>query len=381
MNRKSALILIVVLVVLGIVSFLLSRHKSASWQPASRNSTGKLLEEFDPNAVAAIHIKSDEGEVTLVRKDGTWVVEQRENYPADFDRISNLIRKFWQLHALQNVEAGPSQLGRLHLTEPGDGEGPHATRLEFKDAENKSLSVLLLGKTYSRTSPGADPNLGGFAMGRYVMVLKDPPQPVLIKDTLTDVVVRPEEWLDRNFLRLENAKSLTFVNGNTTWTIERSDPDKPWTLAGLEPEKQVNQSKVSAAARAINWMEISDVQPKDTPFEAQQTLTVTTFDHLTYTFQFGKPVDGKYPVRINVVSDAPKTRTPAEDEKPEDKERLDKEFAENLAKIEETVANIKRREDRTFLVDQSSLAPLFVNPSEFIAEPTPAPTPGPTPEE
>jgi hypothetical protein len=371
MNRKSALPLLLGLVVLGTASLFLLRRENESWSPAARGSDGKLLPAFDPNAVAAVHLKEGTAEVTLTRKDGVWTVTQREDFPADFNRVSDLLRKLWQLHALQTVEAGPSQFGRLQLNESGKDGEPSATRLELKDAENKTVAVLLLGKTYHRTSPGAEPGFGGFPVGRFVLVQNDAPQPVLIKDTLSEVTVRPEDWLDRVFPRIDNVKSLTFENGADSWTLERPAADQPWTLAGRKPDQTADPSKLNAAARVPAYLEFADVLAKDKPFEAQQTLTVTTFDHLSYIFSIGQLVDGKYPVRFRVGSDAPKERTPAAEEKPEDKERLDKEFADRLAKAEETVAAAQPLEGRTFLVAQHFFQPLFTKPADFIVPPTP----------
>ena len=375
MNRKSALLLLLGLVVLGTASLLLLRREKDSWRSVAHGTDGRLLPDFDPNSVAAVHLKDDHGEVHLVRKDGVWIVAERDDYPADFNRIGSLLRKFWQLNALQKIEAGPSQFGRLQLTEPGQGGEPSATRLELRDAGDKTVAVVLLGKTYNRTPSGGDAGLGGVPAGRFVLVVNDSPQPVLVKDTLSEVTVRPEDWLDRLLPRIENARTLSFENGPNSWTIERPAPDQPWTVAGMKPEEKADQFKVEAAVRVLGRLEISDLQAKDKPFEALQTLKVTTFDGLTYTIQIGEVADGKYPVRIGVVSEAPRERTPGPEEKPEDKERLDKEFADRLAKTDEAFNAAKRLEGRTFLVAQYLMEPLFTKPADFVVQPTPTPTP------
>jgi hypothetical protein len=371
MNRKSAFLLLLALVVLGAASLFLLRREKNSWSPAASGSDGKLLPDFDPNSVAAIHLKDGAAEVVLMRKGGIWSVAQREDYPADFHRVGGLLRKLWQLHALQTVEAGPSQFGRLQLNETSKDGEPSATRLELKDAGNKTVAVLLLGKTYTRTAPGADPGFGGIPAGRFVLVQSATPQPVLIKDTLSEVSVRPEDWLVHQFPRINNAKTLSFENGAGSWTIERPAADQPWTLASLKPGQQVEQFKLNAAAGVLTRLELSDLQAKDKPFEALQTLKVTTFDPLTYTFQIGQLVDGKYPLRVSVVSEAPKESAPAADEKPEDKERR--------AKTEKALAAATRLEGRTFLIAQHLLEPLFTKPADFIVQPTPTPTPEATP--
>ena len=55
-------------------------------------------------------------------------------------------------------------------------------------------------------------------------------------------------------------------------------------------------------------------------------LTVETFDGFTYHSTIGPKKDDNYPVSFSLTASLPTARTPAKDEKPEDKAKLDKEF-------------------------------------------------------
>jgi len=55
-------------------------------------------------------------------------------------------------------------------------------------------------------------------------------------------------------------------------------------------------------------------------------LTVQTFDGFTYNSKIGIKKDDNYPVTLSLTANLPSARTPAKDEKPEDKAKLDKEF-------------------------------------------------------
>jgi len=375
MNKKQMLWLVLVLAVVGLASLLLLHRDKSSWQAPARDAGGKVLGNFDLNSVSAIQIKDASGTVKLAKKDGVWVVEQRDGYPADFGRVGDLIRKLWELSALQQVEAGLAQLGHLKLLEPEQAKEATGTLIDLRDASGKRVAALLAGKTYSRSEPGAPEGFGGMPVGRFVMALDGRNQPVLVKDALAEVVVKPEEWLDHTFLRLEDVQSLAFQNGAQHWTIQRATDKDPWTFDGLDKGPPANEAKVSAAAHAVEYLTFADVQAQSAPFEAAVTLTVKTFGHFTYTFQIGQLEQGQYPVRVSVAADFPKTRPSAANEKPEEKTAHDQAFAVDLKKSGDTLAAQKKLEGHIYLLPQSALDPIFVRPADFIQKPVPSPSP------
>ena len=59
--------------------------------------------------------------VTLEKKGDEWRVAERDDYPADFEKIRDLIKTLWALKAGQEMQVGPSQFGRLKVFAPGQG--------------------------------------------------------------------------------------------------------------------------------------------------------------------------------------------------------------------------------------------------------------------
>src|SRR5439155_21869465 len=60
--------------------------------------------------------------------------------------------------------------------------------------------------------------------------------------------------------------------------------------------------------------------------------------------------------------------TPGKDEKPEDKEKLDKEFKDRLAKLEEKLKQEKGFEQWTYLVSKWTVDPLLKERKDLLAE-------------
>ena len=97
--------------------------------------------------------------------------------------------------------------------------------------------------------------------------------------------------------------------------------------------------------------------------------TLETFDNFTYTVKLGKKTsDDSYHVQVAVNASLVKERTPGKDEKPEDKEKLDKEFKEKAGKLEEKLKQEKALEKWTYLVSKWTIDPLLKERKDFLAE-------------
>src|SRR5947207_5430509 len=149
MNRKQLGILLVLGAVIGVSGLLVSRRDAASYQSTGEGGAGKkLLPDFPINDVARIRIRQGTNELNLTRQDEQWTVRERYGYAANFQEIGDLLRKMWELKIVQTEQIGPSQFGRLDLTEPDKGTNS-GTLVEFKDKSDKTIKAVLLGKKHT----------------------------------------------------------------------------------------------------------------------------------------------------------------------------------------------------------------------------------------
>lgn len=385
MKSKQLFVLAVLVVVLGIASILLLRSEHSSWQAPSAAGT-RVLAEFDPNAVARVEIKNKDGSVVLTRREDKWTVEQSSGYPANFERISGLIRRLWDLKSVQEVAAGPSQFAQLELVEPAEGKSDTGTVISLEDASGKRLTALLAGKTHMQAPPGFPGD--GYAAGRYLMALDGKNRVVLVSDLFDETRQPAKDWLERDFLRIANPKSITLKGPNREWSLTRENPSEPWKLAnGVVPEA----GKAGSIVAALGVPSFDDVSADESAFDFSEpdTLTVQTTDGFTYTWTIGKQKDDTYPVKIAINGDFPKERTPAEDEKPEDKEKLDEAFAKEREALEKRLAEEKRFEKWIYRIPATTLSSILVSEKDLqpptptqdqTSEKTPEQAPDPTPD-
>jgi len=377
MNRKQLGTLIFLGAVIGILALYVGRRNAASYQSSGEGGAGKkLLPDLPINDVARIAIKQATNELNLARQDDNWTVRERYGYPANFQEIGDLLRKMWDLKIVQTEQIGPSQLARLELTESaGTNSG---TLLELKDKSDMTIKAVMLGKKHTRKSANASPFGGsdGWPDGRYVLVLNGPKDVAVVSDALSEVEIKPDRWLNKDFFKVEKLKaiSVTHTNATNSWKLTRETENGPLTLADAKPGEQLDAGKSAPAGNALSFPSFTDVvspeaKPEETGMNSPVVAKLETFDGFSYTVKTaGKTNEENYYLNMNVSADLPKERTPGKDEKPEDKEKLDKEFKEKTTKLEEKLKQEKAFEKWTYLVSKWTVDPLLKERKDLLAE-------------
>ena len=105
-------------------------------------------------------------------------------------------------------------------------------------------------------------------------------------------------------------------------------------------------------------------------FDKPRTLVAETYDNLVYTIRIArKPGSDDYYLAVALSGEPARTRVPEKGEKPADKERLDKQFADALAKLDERLKAEKELAAWTFVVAGKTLEPLLKDRAALIAKP------------
>ena len=383
MKGKQLALILVLLVALGGIALFLEHRNSAIWSNTATTSNDKIL-NFELNDVSKATIKDSGAELNLVKIEDVWRVKERVDYPADFDKISSLLRKLWELRPVQDVKIGPSQLGRLQLTEPGPGSST-GILIDLKGAGDKRLAALLLGKKYLKNPDQPASEGGGIAVGRYVMGQDGSNRAFLVSDTFDEIQSKPEQWLNRNFVKVENPKSIAVVGttAGVNWKVSRDAATAPWKLMDAKPGEELDNAKAAGVATLFASASFADVLPPDasvadTGLDNPSTIRIETFDNFVYELQVGKLMGENYPILVSVTAELPQERTPPADEKPEDKVKLDQEFQTKKKQLTDKLATEQKLGIWPYLVPKATIDQLLKERASLMAkkEPVPSPTAG-----
>ena len=374
MNRKQLTLLIMLGVVVGGLGFYVYNKRQSSFERGSGTEEGqKLLKGLSPgsiNDVAQLTIRQATNEVNLVRASEGWTVKERGGYPANFNTISDTVKKCREMKIQRPVEELPSRLPRLKLTKD---EG---TLVDFKDDKGKSIASVTLGLQTSKESGDDSPFGGGsFPNGRYVMRGDDVKTVASISDPLS-VDAKPEDWLNKDWFKVEKVKSVSVVTTNATnnWKLFRETENGDWKLAEAKPGESIDSGKASGLNYLLSSPSFNDVivdpKPEKTGLDHPTTATIDTFDGFTYTIKLARlaGAEENYAFQMSVTGSFPKERTAGKDEKKEDKEKLDKEFADSHKKLEDKLKSEKQFEKWTYNVSKWTVDNLLKDRKDFLAE-------------
>jgi hypothetical protein len=377
MNRKQLTFLIVLGVVLGGLGYVVYNKKQAGYERGNAGEDGqRVLKDVPDTAirdVAQVSLKQGASEVNLTAHGVGWTVKERGGYPANFNNISELVKKLWELKVTRAVEVGPSRLPVLKLTK-ADG-----TLVELKDDKGKSIASLTLGAQQASKAAQEDSPFGGgsFPNSRYVMRGDDIKTVALVSDPL-NVETAPENWLNKDWFKVERLKSVSVVTTNATnnWKLTRETDGAEWKLADAKPGESPDAGKTSGLNSLLSSPSFNDViaepKPEATGLDKATVATLETLDGFTYVIKIGNAIGdadgGNHAFQIGVSANLPKERTPGKDEKPEDKKNLDDEFAARQKPLQEKLANEKKFEPWTYTVPKWTLEMLLKERKDFLAE-------------
>ncbi len=376
MNRKQLTILVALGLVIGGAGLILSKRDAASWNRTEGGIGQKVLGEFPINDVTLISIKHAGSELSLF-KDEIWKVKERAGYPANFSEIGDFLRKAAELKAVQIVKVGSSQLGRLELVSPETEKGTNGgTLVEFKGKDDKTIKSLLLGKKYVRESANDGGMGGGYPVGRYLMVPGNAQSVSVVSEALTDIEPKADHWLSKDWFKVEKLKSIaiTATIETNSWKVGRESESGSWALLDKKAAEDIETNKLSSVGYALSSPSFNDVlspetKPDSIGMDKPLVATLETFENFIYTVKIGgKTNDDNYAVNVSVAANIVKERVPGQDEKPEDKEKLDKEFKDKLQKLEDKLKQEKSFEKWTYLVSKWTIDPLLKERKDFMPE-------------
>lgn len=379
MNRKQLILLVAAGLVVGALGLILKKKDAQSWKASGSDMGRKILEGLPVNDVAQIVIRAGKGDLTLHRKDEVWRVQERYDYPGSFTEIADFLKKMLDLKAVQTVKVGASQLGRLELLPAGTATNT-GTLVEFKDTSGKVLKSLLLGKKHvkkTEADPGSPFGGGGeWPDGRYVIVPGTTGEAFLVADPISNAEPKPETWVSKDFFKVEKIRSVavTQVQATNSWRVYREAEGGELKLTDPAATENFDAAKASSIGNAFSFPSFVDVadpklKPEETGLDKPVAAVIETFDGFKYTVRVGGKTgeDNQY-LAVAVEADLPKARTPGKDEKPEDKDKLEKEFKDRLEKLKEKLAKEKALEKWVYIVSKWTVDPVLKERGQLMVD-------------
>lgn len=302
MSARVAALLVVVLLALG-GGALLIKHQGQLQRPAGVAALGHpLLKNFRAADVAAITLREPGGAITLERTAEQWVIAERAGFPADVDKVRELVLKLIELKVGQNEPIGEKDRARLKLDDSG-------TQLEFRGADGKPLARLIIGAKFFKREPE---NPGrAIGDGRFVMLPDDTKMVYVVADPLALASTKSADWISRSGFAAEKVKAMeVLLAGGERWKIERPGDNASWKLNPIRAGEKLDVIRANSASYSLNSVELADVaapgaQAADTGLDKPTaTIVAATFDGLAYTVKLGKAAGDNTYASVAITGEA-----------------------------------------------------------------------------
>ena len=394
MNKGLAAILGLLALVMGVGAVVALRDQGAPTTPAGQSKLGQpLLPQLKAAEVARIIIREPKAAITLEKKNDRWVINERGGFPADLDKVTELVVKAIELKTGQTESIGEKDRARMQLlappaassAAPASAEGT-ATSVVFSGTDGKTLAELWLGQKYFKTAPEGD-TAKAPGDGRFVMLPADQARVVVVADPMKQATAKAGDWIAREGFVVENIKSIEVKLPDGGYRVSRAIMDTPWELDGLaaKPAKPapapkgggastgaaLDQSRASGASYALAKLDLEDVAAAgvDAGFDNGSEIIASTFDGLEYRIKVGRLDGTRYFAQFAVQGELSRPAPSAPpNEKPEDKDKREKAFAEQTKTLNARIAREKALGPFTLMIAKAKFDDVLKTRAALLAQ-------------
>lgn len=283
MNTKKLIILAVAAVAaVGLGIWIASDRSSRT-----NNTTNVLYPQLKKslNDVTAVRVftSGNQRSVQIARKDDTWVVTERHEYPADAAKVRKLLLHLADAEIQEEKTSNPENYAALGVEDltTADASG---VRIEL--AGTTPVVDLIVGKQ----GPGLE--------SQYVRRASE--EKSWLIDSDLDTSSSPTDWLAKTVLdvaadRIQSVRIET--SGAKPYTAAKtSKADADFAVEGLPKGKKLSSSSAAnSLATALASLTLSDVQTADAFKDAAKDKAVyQTFDGLLVELQGWSREDKRY---------------------------------------------------------------------------------------
>ena len=367
MSRKQFIAILVVLLALGGAAAWVKWSDDTQWKQTNERVGKPLVSNIKVANVAEVRISGTAGVTTLKQVADGWNVAERSDFPADVERIRDLILKIIDLRVAQAEALAPATRARYGLAEPKAPDTPDAaTIVELRSKDGKALARLQLGrvikKSVEQQTQQGQTVTREVPSGRFV-VGAETDTVVTVNDPLAQADADPKSWLIKEIVRVERPVGMTSTQGGKPrWAFARENDTVLWKFAGSsEALDQQKAQDIANVLYSVNLVDVADpakvsMGPNDKPI----MVKMKTMDGYTYEVQLGEKTDKDlYPFKFSVALEEPKPRVAPKGESAEDKAKEDKAYEERVKSIKDKFARENKLAAWTYLVSKTVAEPIL----------------------
>ena len=230
------------------------------------------------NSVVRVRVTGNEGKFTLTQDRDTWVVEEKEHYAADPDRVHKLLLGAAGMKRVEPKTSNPELYPKLWLEDPSSKDAK-SVRFVLENASDAELANWVLGDRRPSKSDASRTEL-------YIRVADDP-LAWLVEGSVPGGQ-KIIDWLDRPVARIdrERLRAVEVVHADgTVIAVNKSLPaDADFALRDIPADREADsQYRINDIGRFLEDLRFEDVAPSsslDFAGSVDKQVQAATFDGL-----------------------------------------------------------------------------------------------------
>jgi len=285
--RKHRGLLIGAGVLLVLAGWAYFSRRPAQAPAAETGAPERQLVGFDINTVARLSVTDGTQTAVVARTEGTWTIPGLRNYPANFDRVVEELKRLALLKDPQVMRGGTEHLAEFGL-DPDQAADGRPLRVSFQDGDGALLGEFLVGK--DRDSGTGRPG-GGYARAGDGPVL-------LVPESLSRFSAVDKDWVDTVLLRVSSFDISSIEvqpGGGTAYRLGKNESGA-YVAAGLKEDEEVQRTEADRLARALSYLSFTRLadpalSDEELGFDQPGVLRLKTKNNLVYEARVGKATD------------------------------------------------------------------------------------------
>jgi hypothetical protein len=277
-NRK--LIILSIVAAFMIVWAVIQSHIGGA--PARAPSgPSYLIQGLDTAKIANIVIGAGEDAVRLVRQDNSFVVGNKDNYPAAMSKINELITSCLDIRTVELITSNAANHNELQVSEE-----KAKSIVKFLKMDGQTITGVVIGKTDSETRS----TCVRLVSSDDVYTTAEAPS---VRDSAIDYIEKEIVNINR-----DDVVRVTVTGPNDSYTLKVDDSnDDNIILENIPDGKNLKKSDCRQVLSALSDLSFNDVKKESSEEEKlkfENTYVCESKDHILYTFDIAKTGDKNY---------------------------------------------------------------------------------------
>lgn len=240
------------------------------------------------NDIQEIEVRDQQATVRIVRQGESWVIPDKNDYPAAFEKTKKFLLDMATAKALEPRTSDPKLYDRLRVGDV-DAKESKSILLTLKDAAGKPLAQLIQGKAL----------IGTLEDKTQIYVRKPGEAQSWLALGLDFRHADVELWLDKDVINLPRHRVRRVTNTHPEGEIlvaTRATPhDDDLVVQDLPKGAKPDTAKINELGSALEWLTFNDVlsqakagELKPAGFARYETFEGLTVDVALFTRETGK---------------------------------------------------------------------------------------------